>query len=413
MRQLLPIRLPVALLFAWLACTGGASGQTAAEPARVSDGVVKIGLILDMSGPYSEQNGIGSATAARMAVEDYGRSVLGVPIEVVVADHHNSADQAAAIARQWFGTEQVDAIMDVAGSSEALIVQAIANTRNKIVSLSAARATRLSNEACSPTGILYAYNTYALAHTLGQALVKRGDDSWFFITVDYSYGYDLERDTSAVIAANGGKVLGRVRHPLDSADFASYLAQAKQSQAKVVALANAGTDTTNAILQAVKLGMVPGPQAFVPLNLRFTGVAMLGLEAAQGMLVSEPFYWDMNEATRAWSKRFFAQVDKMPNSSHAAVYSSTMHYLKAVASAETDATGPVMRAMRTTPIADFFAPHGQIRADGIMVHDMHLFQIKSPSLSQYPWDYYRLVATIPGEQAFGPLSESKCPLVKQ
>jgi branched-chain amino acid transport system substrate-binding protein len=291
-------------------------------------------------------------------------------------------------------------------------VQAIARNRDKIVSLSAARATRLTNEACSPTGILYNFDTYAIAHTLGQTLIRRGADTWFFITVDYSFGYDLERDMTAVITANGGKVLGHARHPLDTKDFSSYLLQARQSGAKAIGIANAGTDMINTVKQAAKLGIIP-KQTVAPLSLRFTTAADLGLDAAQGLMVAEPFYWDLNDATRAWSKRFFERMSRMPNSSQAALYSSIMHYLKAVASVGTDATGPVMAAMRAAPIDDFFTHNGHIRADGKMVHEMNLFQVKSPAESKYPWDYYRLLETIPGDQAFQPLSESKCPLVNQ
>jgi len=389
-----------------------AGAQQPGSTARISDGVVKIGLILDMSGPYSDTTGIGSATAAKMAVEDFGGRVLGAPIEIVVADHDNSADRAAAIARDWFANQHVDAIMDVTGSSEALIVQAIAGTRQKIISLSSAVAERLSNEACTPTSIHYAFDTHAIANTMGTALVARGDDSWFFITVDYTFGYDLERDTTQVVEQHGGKVYGHARHPLDAHDFASYLARARDSRAKVIGLANGGTDLADTIKQAARLGMIPGPQVFAGLGMRTNGVHSLGLETTQGMMLAESFYWDMNEATRAWSKRFFDRVKKMPNSLQAAVYSSTMHYLQAVAHAGTDETAAVMKMMRDTPVDDFFA-HGNIRADGVLVHDMHLFQVKSPAESHYPWDYYKLVATVPGDQAFAPLAQSKCPLVKR
>jgi branched-chain amino acid transport system substrate-binding protein len=391
---------------------GRAGAQQAGSPARISDGVVKIGLLLDMAGPYSDTTGIGSATAAKMAVEDFGGRVLGAPIEIVVADHENRADRAAAITRDWFGDQHVDAIMDVTGSSEALIAQAIAGTRHKIISLTSAVAERLSNEACTATSIHYAFDTRAIATTMGAALVARGDDSWFFITVDYSFGYDLERATTAVVEQQGGKVLGRARHPLNAHDFASYLARARDSKAKVIGLANGGTDLADAIKQASKFGMLPGPQIFAGLGMRINGVHSLGLETTQGMMLSESFYWDMNEASRAWAKRYFDRVKKMPNSLQAGVYSSTMHYLQAVARAETDETDAVMKMMRATPIDDVFAHDGHIRADGVMVHDMRLFQVKSPSESHYPWDYYKLVATVPGDQAFAPLSQSKCPLVK-
>jgi branched-chain amino acid transport system substrate-binding protein len=391
---------------------GRAGAQQAESAPRISDGVVKIGLILDLSGPYSETTGVATATAAKMAVEDFGGRVLGAPIEIVVADHQNSANRAAAIARDWLDHQKVDAIMDVTGSSEALIVQRIADTRHKIISLSAPGAVRLTNEACTPTSIHYVFDTRSMARTVGTAMVARGDDTWFFITVDYSFGYDLENDISAVVTERGGTVLGHARYPLDAHDFGSYLARARESQAKVIGLANAGSDLADTVKQAARLGMIPGPQVFAGPALRINGVHALGLEVAQGMMLSESFYWDLNEATRAWSKRFFERAEKMPNSLQAGVYSSTTHYLRAVAVAGTDDTDPVIKVMRAMPIDDFFAHDGRIRADGVMVHDMRLFRVKAPSQSHYPWDYYELVATVPGDQAFGSLAQSKCPLVK-
>lgn len=392
---------------------GGTNAQPAESGGRISDGMVKIGLILDLSGPYSDTTGSATATAAKMAVEDFGGRVLGAPIEVVIGDHQNSANRAASIAREWFGNQQVDAIMDVSGSSEAQIVQAIAGTRHKIISLSAPGAVRLTNEACTATSIHYAYDTNAIANTMGAALVARGGKTWFFITVDYSFGYDLENNTAAVVTRNGGEVLGHARYPLDTRDYGSYLARARTSQAKIIGLANAGSDLADTIKQAGRLGMIPGPQIFAGLALRITGVHALGLELAQGMMLSESFYWDLNEATRAWSKRFFDRAQKMPSSLQAAVYSSTTHYLRAVAAAGTDDTDAVLKAMRDTPIDDFFAKYGRIRPDGLMVHDMRLFRVKAPAESHYPWDYFELLATVPGNQAFGPLTQSKCPLVKQ
>jgi len=406
MRSWLGARLVVAGLLAGLLAGG-------APAAEISDGVVKLGLILDLSGPYSENTGQGSATAAKMAVADFGGKVLGAPIELVVADHKNSADRAGAIARDWFDAQHVDAVMDVSGSSEALIVQRIGDTRGRIVLLSAPGAERLTNEACTPTAVHYVFDTYSIAHTVGTALIERGAKSWFFITVDYSFGYDLENDTAEIIRDKGGEVLGHARHPLNTADFSSYLARAQQSKAKVIALANGGDDMANAIKQAAQRGMIPGPQTFASLSLRLTGVHALGLETTQGMVLGESFYWDLDEPTRAWSKRFFALVGKMPNSLQAGLYSATTHYLKAVQSAGTDATEPVMKAMRAAPIDDFFAHDGHIRADGLMVHDTRLFQVKPPGESKYPWDYFKLVATVPGDVAFAPLSRSKCPLVKQ
>ncbi|HTZ37400.1 MAG TPA: ABC transporter substrate-binding protein, partial [Stellaceae bacterium] len=305
------------------------------------------------------------------------------------------------------------AIMDVAGSSEALIVQAIGGTRDKIVILNSAGATRLENEACTATSIHYANNTYAIAHTLGSALVAAGGNSWFFITADYSYGYDLEDETAAVVKASGGEVLGHARHPVDAPDFAAYLLQAQQSHAKVIGLANGGADTTDAIRKAAAMKMIPGPQTFAGLSLRINGVHALGLATAQGLMLAESFYWDSDDATRSWSRRFFDRLGKMPNSLQAGVYSATTHYLQAVAKAGTDATAPVMAAMRAAPIDDFFVHDGQIRADGVMVHPMHLYRVKMPAESHGAWDDYRLIATIPGDQAFQPLSQSRCPLVNK
>ena len=365
-----------------------------------------------MSGTYSELTGRGSATAAQMAAEDFGGKVLGAPIQIVVADHHDNPDQAAAIARDWFDKQHVDAIMDVAGSSEALIVQAIGGTRNKIVILNAPGANRLTQEGCTPTSVHYTNNTYAIAHSLGRAIVASGGDTWFFITVDYSYGYDLEDETAAVVKANGGSVLGHARHPLGAEDFSSYLLQARQSGAKVIGLANGGSDLTNVIKRAVAMKMIPGPQTFAALSMRINQVHDLGLAATQGMLLAESFYWDTDDATRAWAKRFFDRVGKMPNSLQAGVYSSTLHYLQAIAAAGTDATDPVMQAMRAAPVDDFFAHDGHIRADGLMVHDLRLFRVKTPAESHYAWDYLQPVTTIPGLEVFKPLAQSSCPLVK-
>jgi branched-chain amino acid transport system substrate-binding protein len=388
-----------------------AVAQTAPGPAKISDGVVKIGLILDLNGPYSELTGQGSYVAAQMAAEDFGGKVLGAPIEVVVADHHNNADQAAQVARDWFDHQHVDAVMDVAGSSEALIVQRIGDVRDRVVILNSSGADRLTEEGCTATSIHYTNDTYAIAHSLGRAIVANGGDSWFFITVDNSYGYDLEDETAAVVRANGGTVLGHARYSLDTPDFSSYLLQAQQSPAKVIGLANGGADLSNLITRAAAMKMIPGPRIFAGLSLRINGVNNVGLATAQGMVLSETFYWDADDASRAWAHRFFDRIGKMPNSLQAGVYSSTMHYLQAIAKSGTDATAPVMQAMRAAPINDFFAHNGHIRVDGLMVHDMHLYRVKTPAESKYAWDYYQQVTTIPGDQAFPPLSQSKCPLV--
>jgi branched-chain amino acid transport system substrate-binding protein len=401
------------LAIAAVLCAARVDAQSPPAGSGISDGVVKLGLILDMSGPYAELTGKGSHAAAQMAAEDFGGKVLDAPIQIVVVDHHDSPDQAAAIARDWFDHQHVDAVMDVSGSSEALIVQAIGGTRDKIVILNAPGANRLTEEGCTATSVHYTNDTYAIAHTLGRALVANGGDTWFFITADYSFGYDLEDETAKVVTANGGKVLGHARHPFGVEDFSSYLLQAQQSRAKVIGLANGGSDTTQAVKQAAALGMIPGPQTFAGLSMRINQVHDLGLATTQGMRMSESFYWDMDDATRSWSKRFFDRVGAMPNALQAGVYSATTHYLQAVTKTGTDATDPVMQAMRDAPINDFFAHDGHIRPDGVMVHDMRTYKVKTPGESHYPWDYLQLVTTIPGNEAFQPLADSQCPLVKK
>jgi branched-chain amino acid transport system substrate-binding protein len=394
-------------------CTAAAGAQSPSPAGAPSGTGVKLGLILDMSGPYSALTGKGSQAAAEMAVADFGGQVLNRPIEIVVADHHNSVDQAGQIARDWFDKQHVAAILDVSGSSEALYVQRLADLRNKIAIFNAPGANRLTGEACTATSVHYTNDTYAVAHTLGRAIVSGGGDSWFFITADYSYGYDLEGETAAVVKASGGTVLGHARHPLGTSDFSSYLLRAQQSRAKIIGLANAGTDTSNTVKRAAAMEMVPGPQHFAGLSLRINQVHELGLQIAQGMMLATSFYWDQDDASRAWSKRFFDRVGMMPNELQAGVYSSTLDYLKAVTKTGTDATEPVMQALRAAPIDDFYAHGGRIRADGLMVHDMFLYRVKAPAESHQPWDYLQRIATIPAAEAFLPLSRSTCPLVNK
>ncbi|HEX8664608.1 MAG TPA: ABC transporter substrate-binding protein [Beijerinckiaceae bacterium] len=402
-----------AVLCLCLAAPPASAQAQAPAPAQISDDVVRIGLVLDMASLYSDITGTGSVTAARMAVEDFGGKVLGRPVEVVFADHQNKPDIAANAAREWFDRGQVDAILDVAASATALAVIEVAKEKNKIVVLNGPGAVRITNEACTPVSVHYTYDTYSLASTTGKATVKRGGDSWFFVTADYAFGHELERDTAEVVRANGGQVVGSVRAPLNTADFSSFLIQAQASKAKVVGLANAGTDTTNAIKQAAEFGLTKAGQSLAGLLVYVNDVKSLGLQTAQGMLLTEAFYWDLNDETRAWSKRFFDKTGKMPNMSQAGLYSATTHYLKAVQAAGTDETGAVMKAMKAAPINDFFAKDGRIREDGRMVHEMHLFEVKKPSESQGPWDLYRLVATVPGVEAFQPLEKSRCPLVRK
>jgi branched-chain amino acid transport system substrate-binding protein len=395
------------------AFAGILSGGAGAQPAAaISDDIVRIGLLLDMSGPYADITGPGSETAAKMAVEDFGGKVLGKPIEVIAADQLNKPDVAAEKAREWFDSGKVDALMDVVGSSSALAVQEIARAKHKVVVLNAPASTRLINEACAPNSMLYTYTTYAIAHTVGEAAVKQGGSSWFFITADYAFGLGLEEDTSAVVKAAGGKVLGSVRHPLNSSDFSSFILQAQSSGAKVIGLANAGSDMINTVKQAAEFGIDKAGQHLAGLVVLIADIHSLGLPTAQGMILSESFYWDLDDQTRAFSKRFLERMGRMPTMLQAGVYSSTTHYLKAIQAAGTDDGDTVAKKMRDTPVNDFFARNGRIREDGLMVHDMYLFQVKAPAESKGPWDYYKLLDTIPGDRAFPPLAGSKCPLVK-
>ena len=389
-----------------------ASGFSSRAQEKISDDLVKIGLIEDMSSIYADITGVGAVTAAKMAAEDFGGKVLGKPIEVVSADHQNKADIASTTAREWFDSGHVDALMDVAASATALAAVDVAKAKNKIVMLSGPGATRITNEACAPISVHYAYDNYALSHGTASAMVKAGYDSWFFLTADYAFGHDLEQNTAAVVKASGGQVLGAVRVPINTSDFSSALLQAQASKAKVVGLANAGADTTNAIKQAAEFGLVRGGQKLAGLLIFINDINTLGMQTAQGMLLTTAFYWNRNDESRAWSRRYFQRMNRMPNMVQAGIYSATTHYLSAVAAAGTDDTKAVMDKMRATPINDFFAKDGKIRADGRMVHDMYLYEVKKSDESKEPWDYYKLVATIPADQAFLPLSESKCPLVK-
>ena len=394
----------------YAALLAAASLSAGAAQAQISS--VKIGVLNDQSGVYTDLSGPGGVDAVRMAVEDFGGAVGGAKIDVVTADHQNKADIGSSIARQWFDQDHVDIIMDVPNSGVALAVNDIAKEKNKIAIFSGPASSDLTGAKCSPSGIHWTYDTYALAHGTGSAITKSGGSTWFFLTADYAFGQALERDTAEVVEANGGKVLGEVRTPLSAPDFSSFLLQAQGSGAKVIGLANAGGDTVNSIKQAGEFGITAGGQKLAGLLVFISDIHALGLKAAQGLELTSAFYWDQNDETRAWSKRFFQRVGVMPNALQAGTYSSTMHYLQAVAQAGTDATEPVMAAMRAAPINDFFAHDGHIRADGQMVHDMQLYRVKSPAESHYPWDYLRLITTIPGAEVFRPLADSRCPLVR-
>lgn len=383
-----------------------------AQEAKVSDGVVRIGLIEDMSGVYADITGMGAVTAARMAVEEFGGKVLGMPIEIVYADHQNKPDIGAATARKWFDEEKVDAILDVASSSPALAVLEVAKEKKKILTLSSPGSMRITNDACGPYVVHWAYDTHAIAHSTASALVEQGFDSWYFVTADYAFGHSLEKDTSDVVTAAGGKILGSTRLPVGTTDFASALLTAQGSQAEVIALANAGGDTINSIKQASQFGITAGGQKLATLAGFINDVHGLGLAEAQGLTITEATYWDLDDETRAWSNRFFETVKAMPNMLQTGTYSSVLHYLKAVEAAGTDETDAVMAKMREIPVNDIFYKNGSIREDGRMLHDMRLFEVKKPEESSGPWDYYKLVATISADQAFQPLEKSTCPLVK-
>ncbi|WP_316239205.1 ABC transporter substrate-binding protein [Bradyrhizobium sp. SZCCHNR1015] len=374
---------------------------------------LKIGGILDMSSLYADITGPGSETAAKMAVEDFGGEVLGRKIEVIAADHLNKADLAANIARDMLDNQGVEMIWDVAASATALAAGEIAKARNKIIIFNGPGSVRLSNEACGPYTVHYVFDTFAQANVTGLAAVKSGLDSWFFLTADYAFGQDLEKDTTAVVVKSGGKVLGSVRHPLNTSDFSSFLLQAQASKAKVIGLANAGGDTINAIKQAAEFGLTKGGQKLSPLLAFVSDIDSVGLETAQGLLVAEAFYWDLNDDTRAFTKRFMERTKRVPTSAQAGVYSSVTHYLKAVKAAGTTDADAVMKLMKATPINDMFAKGGRIREDGRMVHDMYLFEVKKPSESKAKSDDYKLLATVSGNEAFQPLEASRCPLVKK
>ena len=374
---------------------------------------LKLGGILDMSGLYADITGPGAEMAAKMAAEDFGGEVLGRKIEILAADHLNKADLAANIARDMLDNQGVEMIYDVAASATALAAGEIAKARNKIIMFNGPGSIRLSNEACGPYTVHYVFDTYAQANVTGLAAVKQGLDTWFFITVDYAFGQDLEKDTVNVVLKSGGKVLGNVRHPLNTSDFSSYLLQAQASKAKVIGLANAGGDTINTIKQGAEFGIMKAGQKLVPLLVFITDIDSVGLETAQGLLLSEAFYWDLNDESRAFSKRFMQRMGRPPSAAQAGVYSSVTHYLKAVKAAGTTDAAAVMKVMKDTPINDFFARNGRIREDGRMVHDMYLFEVKKPSESRGRSDDYKLLATVPGNEAFQSLEVSRCPLIKK
>ena len=380
-----------------------------AAAAEISDGVVKIGVLTDMSATYSDVAGQGAVVAAQMAIDEFNGTVAGSPIELVTADHQNKADIAANKAREWGDTQQVDAFAELVTTSVALAVFEVAKQQNKIALVSGAASSPLTSDACIPTGLHWTYNTRALAVGTGSAVVKEGGDTWFFLTADYAFGEALQSDVTRVVEAEGGKVLGAAKHPFPASDFSSFVLQAQASGAKVVGLANAGADTINAIKAANEFGLVAAGQKIAGLLVFLSDVHALGLQTAQGLQMTVSFYWDMNDETRAWSQKFFEQTGKMPTGVQAGTYSSVLQYLKAIEATGSDDTDIVLAKMREMPVNDVFATNGVLRTDGRMVHDMFLAEVKSPAESSGPWDYLKIVRTIPGEEAFGPLSESNCP----
>lgn len=386
----------------------GAGAQT----VTISDDVVKIGVLTDMSGQFSHESGEGAVTAIKMAVEDFGGKILGKPIQVIVADHQNKPDTASALARKWFDVEKVDMIGNLINSSIALTVSGLAKDKNRIAIINGSGSSRLTGDACTPNSIHYSYDTYALARGTGAALAKEGKKSWYFLTADYAFGHALEADTSAVVRAMGGGVVGSTRYPPESFDQSSYLLQAQSSKAQVVALAGSGNVLVNSIKSAQEFG-IQQRQTLAGLLVWETDIKALGLSAAQGLVLTNAFYWDRDDETRAWSKRFFEKMKVMPHMGDAGDYSSTMHYLRAVEAAGTDEAQAVMKKMREMPVNDFFAKNGRIREDGRMVHDMYVYEVKKPSESKGDWDFYRLREVIPGDQAFRPLKDSACPIVKK
>ena len=401
------MRLP--LLISALAVIGLAS--SAAE-AQISDDVVRIGVLNDQSSLYADAGGAGSVIAAKMAVEDAGGKVLGKPVDIVFADHQNKADVGINIARQWFEVSKVDMAIGFDNSAVALGVEQLAADHDKIAIAGAVGSTAFTGKSCTPTEASWIYDSYALTTSVAKSVVAEGRDTWFFITVDYTFGYSLEADASAAVLAAGGKVLGSVRHPLNTSDFSSYLLQAQASGAKVIAFANSGGDMVNATKQANEFGLTKS-QSLVSLLVFITDVHSMELKAAQGLKFVTAFYWDRNDETREWSKRFFERQQRMPTQTQASVYSAIRHYLKSIEAAGTDEAKGVMAKMRELPVNDFYTKNGHLREDGRLVHDMYFAQVKTPAESTRPWDYYKILGTIPGDQAFRPMSEGGCPLVAQ
>ena len=395
-----------------LAAVAGAMLASSAARAQISDDVVKIGVLTDMNGPASTPTGQGSVTAAQMAIDDFGGTVLGKPISIIIGDHQLKADIGAGIARRWYDVDQVDLIVDVPVSAVGLAVQNVANEKKKLFIAHSTGTADLHGKFCSPYAMQWVFDTRALAVGTADAVVKRGGDTWFFITDDYAFGHSLERDASSVVLKNGGKVLGSVKPPLATPDLSSFLLQAQASKAKIIGIAGGPPNNMNAIKSGSEFGIFQGGQQMAALLALITDIHSLGLQAAQGLLLTTSFYWDMDDKTREWSKRYFAKMNRMPTMWQAGVYSSVMTYLNAIKETGTDEPLKVAAKMREKPIEDFFARNGKLREDNLMVHDLMLVQVKTPQESKYPWDYYKILVKISGEDAFGP-PDPACPMVKK
>jgi branched-chain amino acid transport system substrate-binding protein len=396
-----------------LAAAAALAFAAAGAQAQISGNVVKIGVLNDQSGLYADLGGQGSVTAAKMAIEDFKAKEKGLNVEVIFADHQNKPDVGTQIASRWYDTEGVDAILDVPTSSVALAVAEVARNKHKVFINSGAASSDLTGAKCSPYTVHFTYDTWMLANGTGKAIVQTGGKTWFFITADYAFGHALERDTKAVVEKNGGKVLGDVKVPLNTQDFSSFLLQAQASKAQIIGLANAGGDTINSVKQAAEFGIVKGGQNLAGLLIFLTDIHGIGLEKAQGLILTETFYWDLNDQTRAWSKRFAAaNGGKYPTMVHAGVYAGVLHYLKAIAALKSDDADQVMAKMKATPTDDPLFGKGSVREDGRVIHPAYLFEVKKPGESHGPYDYYKLRATIPADEAFRPLHEGGCPLVK-
>jgi branched-chain amino acid transport system substrate-binding protein len=400
-------------ILAIISAAGLLSGAlTGATHAQQADTALKIGLLGDFQSVYSDIGGAGNVEATKMAIEEFGGTMFGKPIELITADVQNKADIAASLARKWYENEAVDMIIDMPTSATALAGMEMSKRFEKIMIVTDAASSDITGKSCSPYTVHWTYDTYANAHTVGSAIVKTGGDTWYFITADYLFGHSIERDTGDVVRAAGGKVVGSARVPLNNADFSSFLLQAQASKAKIIGLANGGADTINTIKQAAEFGIVAGGQNLAGIVMFISDIHSLGLKLAQGLIITEAYYWDLNDRTRAFGKRFFDRMKKMPTMNQAATYSATLHYLNAVKAAGTKETKAVLEKMRATPVRDAFTDNGVLREDGRMVHSMFLLQVKKPEESKAPWDYYKVLAEVPGDEAFRPLKDGGCPLVK-